>query len=72
MKLTTLNYIHELLLNDEKAKREAKHLIYTERNKAEDEGADNYEALCEAYGRARKSWDDSYDALRDFEEHEWR
>lgn len=71
MKLSTLNYIHEVLVEKEKATRSAKKLVYDARNKAEDEGADNYKGLCEAYERARDSLDKAYDALKDFEDQEW-
>ena len=71
MKLETLNYIHELLIDKEKATLKAKHLVYEARNKAEDEGLDNYKALCEVYKKEKESWDKAYDALRDFENHDW-
>lgn len=71
MKLSTLNYIHEVLVEEEKATRGAKKLLYDARNKAEDEGADNYKDLCEAYDRAKVSWNKAYDALEDFESQVW-
>ena len=72
MKLTTLNYIHELLVHNEKATLEAKRLVYDARRKAKEEEADNYEYLCECCSKSKESWDKAYEVLKDFEEHEWR
>ena len=72
MKLETLNYIHELLIDKEKVTLKTKHLVYEARNKAQDEGLDNYKDLCELYEKVRESWDKAHEALIDFEKHDWR
>lgn len=72
MWIQTLNYIHELLINNENETKKAKYLTYKARNKAEDEGTDNYKELCELYEKEKESWNKAYDVLKDFEEHEWR
>lgn len=71
MKLKTLNYIHQLLIDREAVTAKAKKIACDARNNAEIEGADNYKYLCEVADRARESYWEANDALRDFEDQEW-
>ncbi len=71
MTLATLNYIHSLLEHEEKTRRNAKKLAVQSRDQAEEEGADNVPALRELVEKARASWSEANNALRDFEAQEW-
>ena len=71
MTLATLNYIHSLLEREEEARRNAKKLAVQSRDQAEEEGTDNVPALRELVEKARASWIEADNALRDFEAREW-
>ena len=72
MKLTTLNYIHELLVENVKSKDNAKHLLSNSYRKAFNENADNTEDLHKIYMKSINSYEEACEVLRNFEEHEWR
>ena len=71
MKLNTLNYIHNLLIEREKATETAMHMTYKAYCEADDKNADNAEYLHEAYKRARELWLEAQEAKEDFESKEW-
>lgn len=71
MTLATLNYIHSLLEHEEETRRNAKKLAVQSRDQAEEEGAVNVPALRELAEKARASWNEANNALRDFEAQEW-
>ncbi len=71
MTLATLNYIHSLLEHEEETRRNAKKLAVQSRDQAEEEGADNVPALRDLVEKARESWNEASDALRDFEAQDW-
>ena len=71
MTLATLNYIHSLLKHEEETQRNAKKLAYQSWENADAEGADNAPALRELVEKARASWNEADNALRDFEAQEW-
>ncbi len=71
MTLATLNYIHSLLEHEKETRRNAKKLAVQSRDQAEEEGADNVPALRELVEKARASWSEANNALRDFEAKEW-
>ncbi len=71
MTLATLNYIHSLLEHEEETRRNAKKLAVQSRDQAEEEGTDNVPALRDLVEKARASWNEARDALRDFEAQEW-
>ncbi len=71
MTLATLNYIHSLLEHEEETRRNAKKLAVQSRDQAEEEGADNDPALRDLVEKARASWNEANNALRDFEAKEW-
>ncbi len=71
MTLATLNYIHSLLEHEEKTRRNARKLAVRSRDQAEEEGADNVPALRDLVEKARESWNEASDALRDFEAQDW-
>lgn len=71
MTLSTLNYIHQLLIEREAATAKAKKMVYEARDQAEIEDADNYRSLSEACDRAWESYKEANNALRDFEEQDW-
>ncbi len=71
MTLATLNYIHSLLEHEEETRRNAKKLAVQSRDQAEEEGADNVPALRDLVEKARESWNEASNALRDFEAQEW-
>lgn len=70
MQLKTINYIHKLLVENEEKYRSA--LKIARDAKYNGEGAENYETLCDVYTKVRESCYEADDALRDFEQHEWR
>ena len=71
MKLKTINYIHNLLIDNERITREAKNMARNIKEKAKEENAENYETLKEVYYRAFDSWKDASMALEDFDNQEW-
>lgn len=71
MKLKTLNYIHNLLLENEAKTLKAKQMTYEALCKAEEDGADNFESLRQVYDRMRQAYNEAFDARVDFEEKEW-
>ena len=71
MKLKTVNYIHNLLVENERTTREARNMAREIKSKAKEENAENYETLKEVYDRAFDSWKDASRALEDFEDQEW-
>ena len=71
MKLKTLNYIHNMLTENEKKHRNAMDIVYERRNLAEEGNTDNYQSLCELYVKVKNSWIEADEALADFESKEW-
>lgn len=71
MKLSTLNYIYELLKENEARTRTAMQLAYETRNQAEDEEAENLETLINLHRIARQNWLEALEAKEDFEDQEW-
>ena len=71
MKLTTVNYIHNLLIENKKITHEAKQIASKAMRKAKEENAENYGALKEVHVRAFNTWQDASNVLEDFENQEW-
>ena len=71
MNFKTLNYIHQLLVEQEARCRKAYEIARDARNEAEDNDAENVEALRAVCEKVRGSWDEAMDALRSFEDKEW-
>lgn len=71
MKITTLEYIHELLQHDVQVHEKAMKLARTDRNKAEDEESDNLKTFEELYQKCWASLRKAENALQDFEDQEW-
>ncbi len=71
MTLTTLNYIHSLLMQEEEIRRRAKNLAIQSLHQAEKEQADNIPTLQSVSKKVQKSWQEAFDALHDFENQEW-
>ena len=71
MKLKTINYINNLLIEYEKVTRDARDMARKAKEKAKEENAENYETLKEVYDRAFNSWQDASRTLEDFEDQEW-
>lgn len=71
MKITTLEYIHELLQQDVQVHKKAVDLARTNKNKAEEEDADNLKTFEELYQKCWASLRKAENALQDFEEREW-
>ena len=71
MKLSTLNYIHELLTENVASETKAFEIVRDAFHTAEEDEASNLEELREMYGKVRKSKWDAIEALNDFESKEW-
>ena len=71
MKITTLEYIHELLQHDVQVREKAMRLARDNRNKAEDEESNNLDTFEELYQKCWDSLKKSKNALQDFEGQEW-
>ena len=71
MTIKTLIYIHNALIEKEKACRTSVEILRKARNQAEYDESDNFKDLCEAYTKVWNSWVEAEAALREFEEKEW-
>lgn len=71
MNISTLNFIHEILIEKEKATRAAKKMANDAWRKAEQEGAENADDLRNIVSKTRESWCKAREALNDFEEKRW-
>lgn len=71
MTIKTLTYIHQLLIDDAARCRKAHQIATDARNRAEDEEAENLQALEDV---RKKTWEHlrkATNALEDFEAQEW-
>lgn len=71
MKVKTLMYIHQLLVEDEARHETARKMVREAMRKAEEEGAENVVALKDAYDKAYESYRAARGAREDFEAREW-
>lgn len=71
MKLTTLNYIHEVLQHNVVTKRTVRRTAYDAWRKAENDGADNADFFLDGKNMAYQAWRTALQALEDFEAQEW-
>lgn len=71
MNIKTLSYIHNLLKENKEKERKAMEIARTERNKAEDDEAENFPSLEKLYRKTYESFCEASNALDDFEAQEW-
>ena len=71
MKLETLNYIHELLIERETILSCAKKTLYDAKCEAEYNNREKYLILYNTYSQTKRRWKKCVAALEDFEEHDW-
>ena len=71
MKLKTVNYIHNLLIENKRITNEARQIASKAKRKAREENAENYMTLKGVYDRAFDTWQSASNALEDFENQEW-
>ena len=71
MKLKTLNYIHQLLIENEAKTCKAKEITREALIRAEEEEAANCESLQKSYDNMRMAYNEALEARMDFEEQDW-
>lgn len=71
MKLQTLNYIHELLIENEKKAQDAKSAAWSALKQANKNESD-YNKLLEKSDYTREEWIKARTVLNEFEKQDWR
>lgn len=71
MNIRTLTYIHGLLSHDVEVRQNAKSLSWKALCDAEDAETGNIDTLRRVYDETRSAYSAAFDALEDFEDHNW-
>lgn len=71
MNIKMLEYIHELMRNEEQTRRGAKELAYEVYVKAEESGAPNKDFLRTSWERSSRRLSEARRMLEEFEDLEW-